>query len=153
MMNSANSCVWLGSWSSKASTSPSSNFFDLDRFLVFRQNHLFYSVEIRIHMLKSMEYNHHKFPTALLIFSSIFLQMEAKKQSFLKLRFVGTKFDIFNAQKNNVVYPLVEWHILETKTMMVLGTWSNNMTRCDSTSYAISWKSFKDVFRLQLCST
>jgi len=46
------------------------------------QNHLFYSVEINTHMLKSMGYNH-KLPTAL-TFSNTFLQMEAKKQSFPK---------------------------------------------------------------------
>ena len=27
------------------------------------------------------------------------------------MHFVGTKFDIFNAQKNNVVYTSAKWHI------------------------------------------
>jgi len=55
-----------------------------------------------------MEYNHHKLPTVFIDFQQHFSSNGNKKAKFPKLRFVNTKFDIFNAQKNNVVYILAK---------------------------------------------
>jgi len=51
-----------------------------------------------------MKYNYHKFLIAFVDFQQHFSSNENKKAKLPANRVVDTKLDIFNAQKNNIVY-------------------------------------------------
>jgi len=108
--SASSSCVWLGSWWVKLPLPHLQTFLKMVwMFLVFHQNHLFHSIEINTHMLKSIKYNHYKWQlsTACCFSAALFFKWKQKLPANCIL--FGTKFDIFNAQKNNV-YTLTKWY-------------------------------------------
>ena len=91
-----------------------------------------------------MEY-HHKLSTTFVDIQQHFSSNESKKAQLLANCILLTQNSTYSMLKKTILFTKSTiWHVLNIKA-----TWwcfehdSNNMTRCDSTSYAICWKSFK----------